>query len=168
MCTGTVAPCLDSVPLNPLLKLPYDGFRSPPVISTLAVSRSYLTAILPIRLQDLAKQYRRHRPGRKNRPWRGKLCVWTSSEDRSSVTCSFIVRSPCFYAFDLPMGDGKDFRSQSLTHRKQELRRLLSGSFGSYVADLDAAKGCVTVAPRTSVKIAERTIKERKHYTAEV
>ena len=33
---------------------------------------------------------------------------------------------PCFYAFDLLMCDGKDLRSERLTDRKQELRRLMS------------------------------------------
>src|SRR6266478_3192034 len=33
---------------------------------------------------------------------------------------------PCFYAFDLLMCDGKDLRSERLTDRKHELRRLLS------------------------------------------
>ena len=33
---------------------------------------------------------------------------------------------PCFFAFDLLMSDGKDFRSEKLTDRKQELRRLMS------------------------------------------
>jgi len=32
---------------------------------------------------------------------------------------------PCFFAFDLLMVDGKDLRSERLTDRKQELRRLL-------------------------------------------
>jgi bifunctional non-homologous end joining protein LigD len=32
---------------------------------------------------------------------------------------------PCFFAFDLLMIDGKDVRSERLTDRKQELRRLL-------------------------------------------
>jgi bifunctional non-homologous end joining protein LigD len=35
---------------------------------------------------------------------------------------------PCFLAFDLLMGDGRDCRRESLLDRKQELRRLLSGS----------------------------------------
>jgi bifunctional non-homologous end joining protein LigD len=34
---------------------------------------------------------------------------------------------PCFFAFDLLMNDGKDIRSERLTDRKQELRRLLFG-----------------------------------------
>src|SRR6266446_5730724 len=33
----------------------------------------------------------------------------------------------CFYAFDLLMYDGKDIRSERLTDRKHELRRLLTG-----------------------------------------
>jgi bifunctional non-homologous end joining protein LigD len=32
---------------------------------------------------------------------------------------------PCFFAFDLLMADGKDIRSERLTDRKQELRRLM-------------------------------------------
>jgi bifunctional non-homologous end joining protein LigD len=34
---------------------------------------------------------------------------------------------PCFYAFDLLMYEGKDMRSERLTDRKHELRRLLNG-----------------------------------------
>jgi ATP-dependent DNA ligase len=33
---------------------------------------------------------------------------------------------PCFFAFDILMDDGKDLRSERLTDRKHELRRLLS------------------------------------------
>src|SRR5216683_6713644 len=33
---------------------------------------------------------------------------------------------PCFFAFDLLMDDGKDLRSERLTDRKHELRRLMS------------------------------------------
>ena len=33
--------------------------------------------------------------------------------------------TPCFFAFDLLFGDGKDWRSERLIDRKQELRRLL-------------------------------------------
>jgi bifunctional non-homologous end joining protein LigD len=33
---------------------------------------------------------------------------------------------PCFFAFDLLMTDGNDLRTEKLTDRKQELRRLLS------------------------------------------
>src|SRR5437773_12246729 len=33
---------------------------------------------------------------------------------------------PCFFAFDLLMDDGKDLRSERLTDRKHELRRMMS------------------------------------------
>ena len=33
---------------------------------------------------------------------------------------------PCFFAFDLLMSDGRDLRTERLTDRKHELRRLLS------------------------------------------
>jgi hypothetical protein len=33
---------------------------------------------------------------------------------------------PCFFAFDLLMSDGKDLRTERLTDRRHELRRLLS------------------------------------------
>ena len=33
---------------------------------------------------------------------------------------------PCFFAFDLLMTDGKDIRTERLTDRKHELRRLMS------------------------------------------
>jgi bifunctional non-homologous end joining protein LigD len=32
---------------------------------------------------------------------------------------------PCFFAFDLLMSDGKDLRTEKLTDRKQQLRRLI-------------------------------------------
>ncbi|MGC2185579.1 MAG: hypothetical protein WA637_20095, partial [Terriglobales bacterium] len=35
---------------------------------------------------------------------------------------------PYFFAFDLLMSDGKDLRTEKLTDRKQELRRVLSSS----------------------------------------
>src|SRR5215469_7659339 len=34
--------------------------------------------------------------------------------------------APCFFAFDLLMSDGKDWRTEPLTDRKQELRRMLA------------------------------------------
>jgi len=33
---------------------------------------------------------------------------------------------PCYFAFDLLMSDGKDLRTEKLTDRKQELRRLMA------------------------------------------
>ncbi len=38
---------------------------------------------------------------------------------------------PCFFAFDLLMNDGRDLRTERLTDRKHELRRLVSKVSGS-------------------------------------
>src|SRR5947208_8920738 len=48
---------------------------------------------------------------------------------------------PCFLAFDLLMRDGKDCRRERLLDRKQELRRVLSGSDAriQYVDYVDGA-----------------------------
>jgi bifunctional non-homologous end joining protein LigD len=39
--------------------------------------------------------------------------------------------TPCFFAFDLPMSEGKDLRTERLIDRKQELRRILAGHSAS-------------------------------------
>jgi ATP-dependent DNA ligase len=44
---------------------------------------------------------------------------------------------PCFFAFVLLMSDGKDLRTEKLTDRKQELRRLLSRVPASRVRYVD-------------------------------
>jgi bifunctional non-homologous end joining protein LigD len=54
---------------------------------------------------------------------------------------------PCFLAFDLLMSDGKDLRTEGLTDRKRELRRLLSrvsaGLRMGYVDHAGARQGIV-------------------------
>ena len=40
----------------------------------------------------------------------------------------FYRGDPCFFAFDMRVCDGKDWRSEALIDRKQELRRLLGRS----------------------------------------
>jgi ATP dependent DNA ligase domain len=53
----------------------------------------------------------------------------TGAGGHSSTTCCSIVEIiHAFSAFDLLMRDNKDCRRESLLDRKQELRRLLSGS----------------------------------------
>src|SRR5690348_11507361 len=59
----------------------------------------------------------------------GEICS-LDKRGRSQFTNPLFHRGnyPCFLAFDLLMRDHKDFRRESLLDRKQELRRLLSGS----------------------------------------
>jgi bifunctional non-homologous end joining protein LigD len=48
---------------------------------------------------------------------------------------------PCFFAFDLLMSDGKDLRTERLTDRKHELRRLLSKVSGSRMRYVEHVEG---------------------------
>ena len=57
----------------------------------------------------------------------GRLSVWISAGGLSSAICSFIVVSPASMRLIFMMYDGKDIRSERLTDRKHELRRLLTG-----------------------------------------
>jgi bifunctional non-homologous end joining protein LigD len=52
------------------------------------------------------------------------VCVDDSGKPQFSDLL-FHRADPCFFAFDLLIRDGKDRRSETLTDRKQELRRLL-------------------------------------------
>jgi ATP-dependent DNA ligase len=56
----------------------------------------------------------------------------------------FHRREPCFFAFDLLMSDGKDLRTEKLTDRKQELRRLLSKGPASRMRYADHGYGTVS------------------------
>src|SRR5438874_3786698 len=49
---------------------------------------------------------------------------------------------PCFFAFDLLTCDGKDWRTERLLDRKQELRRLLARSVDSLLKYTEYIDGC--------------------------
>ena len=62
--------------------------------------------------------------------WMAKLYVLMGSGKPQFRDLLFHRGTPCFFAFDLLL-DGKDWRSERLIDRKQELRRLLkSGKMG--------------------------------------
>ena len=52
--------------------------------------------------------------------------------------------SPCFFAFDLLIHNGKDLRTERLLDRKQELRRLLARSPDSPLKYTEYIDGCGT------------------------
>src|SRR5438552_10165389 len=52
--------------------------------------------------------------------------------------------SPCFFAFDLLIHNGKDLRTERLLDRKQELRRLLARSPDSLLKCNEYIDGCGT------------------------
>jgi ATP-dependent DNA ligase len=68
------------------------------------------------------------------------------------MTSSFIVARPCFFAFDLLMSDGKDLRSERLTDRKHELRRLLSKAPTSRMRYVEHVEQYGTALFRASVR----------------
>ena len=107
-----------------IFELKYDGFRSFAVIQngrcgTHLPQRARLQFI-----SDLAN--------RSTSPYRGKTVldgeiVCLDKRGRPRFDDLFSHRGhPCFFAFDLLMTDGKDIRTERLTDRKHELRRLMS------------------------------------------
>jgi ATP dependent DNA ligase domain len=57
----------------------------------------------------------------------GQLSVCLDKRGRPQFNDLLFHRGePCFFAFDLLMNDGRDLRTERLTDRKHELRRLLS------------------------------------------
>ena len=59
-------------------------------------------------------------------PWLPSRTCSDSGLRREFSTLLFRRAAPCFFAFDLLTCDGKDWRTEPLTDRKQELRRLLA------------------------------------------
>jgi ATP-dependent DNA ligase len=54
-----------------------------------------------------------------------KSCAWTRRAGPQFRDLLFHRGDPCFFAFDALMCEGKDWRTERLPDRKQELRRLL-------------------------------------------
>ena len=59
-------------------------------------------------------------------PWLPSRTCSDSGLRREFSTLLFRRGAPCFFAFDLLTCDGKDWRTEPLIDRKQELRRLLA------------------------------------------
>jgi bifunctional non-homologous end joining protein LigD len=58
----------------------------------------------------------------------GEICCLDRRGRPQFKNLLFRRGNPCFFAFDLLTCDGKDLRTERLTDRKQELRRLLARS----------------------------------------
>src|SRR5690349_5393163 len=58
----------------------------------------------------------------------GEICCLDRRSRPQFKNLMFHRGNPCFFAFDLLTCDGKDLRTERLTDRKQELRRLLARS----------------------------------------
>jgi len=107
-----------------LFELKYDGFRSLGVIHN---SRAEFVS----RTRNSFKSFETLRKQLKS-PYQGKTVldgeiVCLDKRGKPQFRDLLFHRcEPCFFAFDLLMSDGKDLRTEKLTDRKQELRRLLS------------------------------------------
>jgi bifunctional non-homologous end joining protein LigD len=107
-----------------IFELKYDGFRS------LAVIQNGRTELIS-RNGNSFKSFETLRKQLKL-PYVGKTVldgeiVCLDKRGKPQFRDLLFHRSePCFFAFDLLMSDGKDLRTEKLTDRKQELRRLMA------------------------------------------
>jgi bifunctional non-homologous end joining protein LigD len=108
---------------NWIFELKYDGFRALAVIDRRPnlVSRNGNPFAS---FADLARQIAAHLPA--NTILDGEIVAVDRKGKPRFNDLMFHRRSPCFFAFDLLTLEGKDWRTQQLVERKQELRRLLS------------------------------------------
>jgi len=108
-----------------IFELKYDGFRSLAVIQnghTQLISRNGH----PFNsFSELSKSLAPHSAGKTVLD--GEIVCLDKQGRPQFRDLLFHRGEPCFYAFDLLMYDGKDMRSERLTDRKHELRRLLTG-----------------------------------------
>src|ERR1041385_6638336 len=108
-----------------IFELKYDGFRSLAVIQNgrcLLISRSGH----PFNsFSELSRSLAPHSTGKTVLD--GEIVCLDKRGKPQFRDLLFHRGEPCFFAFDLLMTDGKDIRSERLTDRKHELRRLLTG-----------------------------------------
>jgi bifunctional non-homologous end joining protein LigD len=108
-----------------IFELKYDGFRALAVIErgrTQLVSRNGH----PFNsFSDLSKEIRLSLSGKTVID--GEIVCLDKRGRPQFRDLLFHRVAPCFFAFDLPMSNGKDLRTERLIDRKQELRRLLLG-----------------------------------------
>ncbi len=107
-----------------LFELKYDGFRSLAVIHdgrTELISRNGNSFKS---FETLRKQVRSPYAGKTVLD--GEIVCLDKRGKPQFRDLLFHRGEPCFFAFDLLMSGGKDLRTEKLTDRKQELRRLIS------------------------------------------
>src|SRR4051812_15745918 len=107
-----------------IFELKYDGFRS------LAIIQNGRTELIsrnghPFNsFSELSKSLAPHSAGKTVLD--GEIVCLDKRGKPQFRDLLFHRGEPCFFAFDLLMRDGRDLRTEKLTDRKQELRRLLS------------------------------------------
>jgi bifunctional non-homologous end joining protein LigD len=109
-----------------LFELKYDGFRSLAVIEhgrARLISRNGHPFASFV---DLGTDIGNALPNTGLTVLDGEICSLDRRVRPQFRNLLFRGNPPCFFAFDLLMGDGKDYRTERLSDRKQELRRLLA------------------------------------------
>jgi bifunctional non-homologous end joining protein LigD len=107
-----------------IFELKYDGFRSLAIIQNGRAELISRNGHAFKSFSNLAQSI--------TSPYRGKTIldgeiVCLDKRGRPRFDDFFSHKgSPCFFAFDLLMADGKDIRTERLSDRKHELRRLMS------------------------------------------
>lgn len=111
-----------------IFELKYDGFRALAVIER---GRAELLSRNGHRFPaftELAKGIAAALPNVGSTVVDGEIVCVDDSGRPQFADLLFHRGDPCFFAFDLLIRNGKDCRSETLTDRKQELRRLLAKS----------------------------------------
>jgi bifunctional non-homologous end joining protein LigD len=107
-----------------IFELKYDGFRSLAVIQNGRVELISRNGNSFKSFEPLRKELKSPYPGKTVLD--GEIVCLDKRGKPQFRDLLFHRGEPCFFAFDLLMTDGKDLRTEKLSDRKQELRRLLS------------------------------------------
>jgi bifunctional non-homologous end joining protein LigD len=110
-----------------IFELKYDGFRSLAVIENGRARLLSRNGHPFASFADLSTDIENALPNARLTVLDGEIC---SLDRRGKPQFRNLLfrrgNLPCFFAFDLLMGDGKDYRTERLSDRKQELRRVLT------------------------------------------
>src|SRR5437016_309899 len=113
---------------NWIFELKYDGFRALAVIEHGRARLLSRNGHHFASFADLGKLIGGALPNVNDTVLDGEIVCVDGFGKPQFVDLLFHRGYPCFFAFDLLIRDGKDCRSETLTDRKQELRRLLARS----------------------------------------
>jgi bifunctional non-homologous end joining protein LigD len=110
-----------------VFELKYDGFRALTVIEHGRAQLISRNGHAFASFADLAKYIGASLPNTRQAVLDGEIC---SLDRRGKPQFKDLLfhrgNPPCFFAFDLLMRNGHDYRTDRLSDRKQELRRLLA------------------------------------------
>jgi len=125
-----------------VFELKYDGFRALAVIEHGRAQLISRNGHPFASFADLAEQIAASLPNLKQAVLDGEI---VDKKGRPEFRDLLFRRvTPCFFAFDLLTCNGKDWRRETLTDRKQELRRLQTKNMSSVPVAADQTDGSGT------------------------